>query len=160
MTHRAQVITISDRVSAKTMEDESGPALVQILTAGGFDVLGPTVVPDSQERITAAILAAGAAGAGLVVTTGGTGLGPRDVTPQATAVLLDYEVPGLSETMRRAGAATTPMAMLSRGLAGVRGRTLIVNVPGSLAGASESLQAVMPALPHAVRLLQGDTSHK
>jgi len=159
MTHQAHVITVSDRVSADKMTDESGPALVRILTAAGFDVLGPTVVPDHQERITAAILPAAAAGAGLVVTTGGTGIGPRDVTPQATSVLLDYEVPGLGETMRRAGAASTPMAAISRSLAGVRGRTLIINVPGSVAGATESLEAVMPVLPHAVRLLQGDTAH-
>ncbi|MFI5284264.1 MAG: molybdenum cofactor biosynthesis protein B [Candidatus Dormibacterales bacterium] len=159
MTHRAHVITVSDRVSAEKMADESGPALVRILTAAGFDVLGPTVVPDNQERITAAILSAAASGAGLVVTTGGTGIGPRDVTPQATSVLLDYEVPGLGESMRRAGAASTPMAAISRSLAGVRGRTLIINVPGSVAGATESLEAVMPVLPHAVRLLQGDTAH-
>ena len=159
MTHRAHVITVSDRVSAGKMTDESGPALVLILSAAGFDVLGPSVVPDVQDRITAAILAAAASGAGLVVTTGGTGLGPRDVTPQATSVLIDYEVPGLGEAMRRAGAAATPMAIISRSLAGVRGRTLILSVPGSLAGATESVQAVMPVLAHAVRLLQGDTAH-
>jgi molybdopterin adenylyltransferase len=159
VTHRAHVITVSDRVSAEKMVDESGPALVRLLTEAGFDVMGPTVVPDNRERITAAILAAASSGAGIVVTTGGTGLGPRDVTPQATAVLIDYEVPGLGEWMRRAGAATTPMAALSRSLAGVRGRTLILNVPGSVTGATESLEAVMTALPHAVRLLQGDTSH-
>jgi molybdenum cofactor synthesis domain-containing protein len=156
---RAHVITVSDRVSAREMTDRSGPPLVEALTAAGFEASGPTVVPDSQERITAAILGAVASGAALVVTTGGTGLGPRDVTPQATAMLVDYEVPGLGESMRRAGAASTPMAAISRAMAGVRGRTLVINLPGSPSGAMESLEAVMPALPHAVRLLQGDTGH-
>ncbi|HEY8643089.1 MAG TPA: molybdopterin-binding protein, partial [Candidatus Dormibacteraeota bacterium] len=86
-------------------------------------------------------------------------LGPRDVTPQATAAVLDFEVPGLSEAMRHAGLASTPLAALSRGVAGVRGGTLIVNLPGSVRGATESLEAVLPALPHAVKLLQGDTGH-
>ncbi len=156
---KAHVITVSDRVSAKKMADESGPALVRILKRGHFDVSGPEVVPDEQELITDAIVAAVVAGADVVVTTGGTGLGPRDVTPQATSMLIDYEVPGLAEAMRRAGTATTPMAALSRSMAGVRGRSLIVNVPGSVKGASESLEAVMPVLDHAIRLLHGDTTH-
>jgi molybdenum cofactor synthesis domain-containing protein len=156
---KAHVVTVSDRVSAKKMSDESGPALVRILKRGHFEISGPEVVPDDQERITDAIVAAVVAGADLVVTTGGTGLGPRDVTPQATSMLTDYEVPGLAEAMRRAGAASTPMAALSRAMAGVRGRSLIINVPGSVKGASESLEAVMPVLDHAIRLLHGDTAH-
>src|SRR5438552_1273095 len=111
------------------------------------------------ERICDAIIAAIVGGADLVVTTGGTGLGPRDVTPQATSMLIDYEVPGLGELMRRAGAAKTPNAVLSRGLAGVRGQSLILNVPGSPKGAVESLEAVMPVLDHAMQLLHGDTKH-
>jgi len=141
------------------MADASGPALVRMLKRGHFEVSGPDVVPDAQERITDAVVAAVVGGADVVVTTGGTGLGPRDVTPQATAMLIDYEVPGLAEAMRRAGAATTPMAALSRAMAGVRGRSLILNVPGSVKGASESLEAVMPVLDHAIRLLRGDTAH-
>ena len=160
MTRRAHVITVSDRASAGTMPDSSGPALVEMLRGAGFDVAAPEVVPDEQDLIGDAIVAASTAGAILVVTTGGTGLGPRDVTPQATSRLIDYDVPGLAELMRRVGAESTPLAVLSRGLAGVRGRTLIVNVPGSVKGARESLEAILPVLGHATQLLQGDTTHR
>jgi molybdenum cofactor synthesis domain-containing protein len=156
----AHVITVSDRASAGTMNDASGPALVQALKQAGFEVTGPEVVPDSRERITGAIVAAVSRDVDVVVTTGGTGLGPRDVTPQATASIIDFEVPGIAEEMRRAGAASTPTAALSRAIAGVRGRTLIVNVPGSVKGATESLAAVMPLLAHAIQLLHGDTTHR
>ena len=142
------------------MEDTSGPALVRLLTQAGFEVSGPELVPDSTERIGAAIIAAAGSGAALIVTTGGTGLAARDVTPQATAALIDYEVPGIAEEMRRAGTASTPLAALSRAMAGVRGRTLIINVPGSLKGATESLEAVIPVLGHAVKLMGGDTTHR
>jgi molybdenum cofactor synthesis domain-containing protein len=154
------VITVSDGVSAGTREDVSGPALQGLLERSGFDVSGPEVVPDTQERISDAIVGALVAGADFVVTTGGTGLGPRDVTPQATSMLIDYEVPGLGELMRRTGAASTPMASLSRGLAGVRGHGLILNVPGSVKGATESLEAVLPVLGHAIQLLHGHTKHE
>lgn len=157
--NKAHVITVSDRVSAKKMADKSGPALVRILEQAQFQVGGPEVVPDVEQHITDAIFAAVVNGAEVVVTTGGTGLGPRDVTPQATSAVIDFEVPGIAEAMRRAGADKTPMAALSRGLAGVRGRTLIINVPGSVNGATESLEAVVPMLGHAIRLLHGDTSH-
>jgi len=160
MNPRAHVITVSDGVSAGTRDDISGPAVIELLKVAGFQVSGPEVVPDKQERISDAIAAAVVDGQDLVVTTGGTGLGPRDVTPQATAMLIDYEVPGLGELMRRAGSSSTPMAALSRGGAGVRGQSLILNVPGSVNGATESLQAVMPALPHAIQLLHGDTHHE
>ena len=156
---KAHVVTVSDRVSANKMADESGPALVRILERDRFEVSGPEVVPDSEERIAEAIVAAVAKGADLVITTGGTGLGPRDVTPQATSTVVDFEVPGIGEAMRRAGAPSTPMAALSRGMAGVRGHTLVINVPGSIKGATESLETVMPVLEHAIRLLHGDTKH-
>jgi molybdenum cofactor biosynthesis protein B len=119
----------------------------------------PVVVPDEQQRIAEALIAAAEQGADVVVTTGGTGLGPRDVTPQATSAVIDFEVPGIGEAMRRAGAASTPMAALSRSMAGVRGHTLIINVPGSPKGAAESLEAVLPVLAHAIKLLHGDTAH-
>ena len=156
---KAHVITVSDGVFHGTRVDKSGPALVALLHGGGFEVNGPEVVPDEVERITEAIETAITLRADVVVTTGGTGLGPRDVTPQATAALISYEVPGITEEMRRAGVASTPMAALSRAIAGVRGRTLIINVPGSVKGATESLEAVMPILGHAIQLLHGDTAH-
>ncbi len=156
--NRAHVITVSDGAYHGTRQDTSGPALVEMLQAGGFEVSGPEVLPDSVERITVAIMAA-SGGNDVIVTNGGTGLGPRDVTPQATAALLDYEVPGIAEEIRRAGVASVPMAALSRAIAGVRGRTLVINVPGSPTGATQSLEAVMPVLSHAVQLLRGDTAH-
>jgi len=155
---RAAVLTVSDRASAGTMADESGPAVRQLLAAAGFEVSDVAVVPDERDRIAAFVVAA-AEDHALVVTTGGTGLGPRDVTPDATRPLLDYEVPGLAEQMRAVGLRTTPMAALSRSLAGVRGRTLIVNLPGSVRGATESLEAIVPVLGHAVGLLAGHTRH-
>jgi len=139
--------------------DRSGPALVEILMQRDFEVSGPEVVPDEQKLIADSIVAAVNKGANLVVTTGGTGLGPRDVTPQATVSVIDYEVPGIGELMRRAGETMTPMAVLSRSIAGVRGSTLIINMPGSIKGAIESLDAVVPLLPHALQLLRGETHH-
>jgi molybdopterin adenylyltransferase len=156
---KAIVLTVSDGVSAGTREDRSGAALEGLLAGAGFEV-ERVVVPDERDRITLSILDAVAGGADLVVSTGGTGLGPRDVTPQSMIPLLDYQVPGLGEEMRRAGAAKTPMAMLSRSLAGVRGTSLVLALPGSEKGAIESLEAVLPAIPHALQLLKGDTRHE
>ena len=156
---KAHVITVSDGVFHGHREDKSGPGLIRLLKAGGFDTGDPEVVPDEMERIAEAIEKAITLGADVVVTTGGTGLGPRDVTPQATASLIEYEVPGIAEEMRRVGLVSTPMAALSRALAGVRGQVLIINMPGSFKGATESLEAVMPMLDHAVKLLHGDTAH-
>ena len=155
----AHVITVSDGASDGKREDKSGPALVGILYANQYEITGPEIVPDERDRIAAAITRAAEGGSNLVITTGGTGLGPRDVTPQATASVIDYDVPGLTELMRRAGLESTPMAALTRGLAGVRGQTLVINVPGSPKGAVESLEAVMPVLEHALALLRGDTKH-
>ena len=155
---RAAVLTVSDRASAGAMTDESGPAVGRLLAAAGFEVSDVVVVADEREQIAGFVVAA-ASTHDLVVTTGGTGLAPRDVTPQATRPLLDYEVPGLAELMRAEGLRRTPMAALSRSLAGVRGRTLIVNLPGSVRGATESLEAIVPVLEHALRLLSGDARH-
>lgn len=153
------MITVSDGVTSGEREDKSGPALVGILYANQYEITGPEIVPDERERIVAAITKAVDAGSNLVITTGGTGLGPRDVTPQATASVIDYDVPGLTELMRRAGLESTPMAALTRGVAGVRSHTLVLNVPGSPKGAVESLEAVMPVLEHALALLRGETKH-
>ncbi|OLE81153.1 MAG: hypothetical protein AUG06_01975 [Actinobacteria bacterium 13_1_20CM_2_65_11] len=155
----AHVVTVSDGVFHGKREDKSGAALVDVLSRGGFEVGAPEVVPDEAGRISEAVLTAVARGVDLVVTTGGTGLGPRDVTPQTLSALFAYEVPGFGEAMRRAGVAGTPMAALSRSIAGVRDRTLIISVPGSMSGAAESLEAVMPVVGHAIQLLHGDTSH-
>jgi molybdopterin adenylyltransferase len=156
---KAVVLTVSDRAAAGRMADESGPAVRELLAGAGFEVSRIVVVPDEAKGI-AEFLVEGSREHDLVVTTGGTGLGPRDVTPEATRGVLEYEVPGLGELMRSAGFAKTPLAALSRSLAGVRGKTLIVNLPGSVKGASESLEAVLPVLGHAIRLLKGDTEHR
>lgn len=154
------VITVSDGAFHGKREDKSGEAVVSLLRGSGFEPGAPEVVPDERDRIANAIVAAADAGARLIVTTGGTGLGPRDVTPQATRDAVDYDVPGLAERMRRAGEASTPMAAISRAIAGVRGRTLVINLPGSPKGATESLEAVLPVLDHALALLSGDTEHR
>lgn len=160
MSKAAHVITVSDGAFHGKREDTSGPALVGILYANQFDVTGPQVVADERDEIAAAITKAADGGNNLVITTGGTGLGPRDVTPQATDSVIDYDVPGITELMRRAGLQSTPMAALMRGVAGVRGHTLVINLPGSPKGAIESLEAVMPVLDHALGLLRGETAHK
>jgi molybdenum cofactor biosynthesis protein B len=153
----AQVITISDGVAAGTRQDDSGLALADWLGAHGFGV-DRAAVADERPVIVAAIRE-GAADHVLVVTTGGTGLTPRDVTPQATLEVIDYEVPGLAEAIRAAGRARTPMADLSRGVVGVLDRALIVNVPGSPRAALESIAALEPTLVHALETLRGPFDH-
>jgi molybdenum cofactor synthesis domain-containing protein len=153
----ALVITASDGVTAGVREDESGTQVARRLADLGFTV-DRRLVADEEWAIEAAIVD-GADGHLLVITTGGTGLTPRDVTPQATLAAIDYEVPGLAEAMRAAGRANTPLADLSRGVVGVRARTLIVNVPGSPKGALESLEAIVPVLDHALDTLAGPYDH-
>lgn len=153
----ALVLTASDGAAHGVRPDESGAAVAERLEAIGLTVERMTV-PDEQPRLESTLVAA-AARHRLVVTTGGTGLTPRDVTPQATLAVVDYEVPGLAELMRAEGRRHTPMAALSRGVAGVRGGTLIVNLPGSPRGAVESLEALLPVLPHALETLAGPFDH-
>ncbi|HYM52399.1 MAG TPA: molybdenum cofactor synthesis domain-containing protein, partial [Candidatus Dormibacteraeota bacterium] len=155
-THEAVVVTVSNRSAAGEREDASGPALVAALSAAGWAVAPePMVVPDDEGAIAATVAGLADAGHRLILTTGGTGLTPTDVTPAATRRVIEREVPGLAELMRAAGLASTPMAALSRGVVGVRGRTLIANLPGSPGGATESLAALLPVLRHAIEQLAG-----
>jgi molybdopterin adenylyltransferase len=153
----ALVLTASDGSAAGVREDESGSAVAERLAALGFSV-ERMVVPDDQAGIEAALRDA-ARRHGLIVTTGGTGLTPRDVTPQATLAVIDYAVPGMAEAMRADGRRHTPMADLSRAVVGVRGRTLIVNLPGSPRGAIESFEAIAAVLDHALETLAGPFDH-
>ena len=157
MSRVALVLTISDGVSAGTRQDESGAALAARLEELGYRVERSTV-PDEMDEIATAI--SGATGhAALVISTGGTGLGPRDVTPQTLHGLLDYEIAGFGEQMRAFGRTRTPMADLSRSMAGVLGTTLVIAVPGSRGGALDSLTAIEPLLDHALQTLGGHTQH-
>ena len=156
---RAAVLTVSDGVAAGTREDRSGDLLAELLEADGYEV-ERRVVADDRAAIKAA-LADLAETAALVLTTGGTGLGPRDVTPEATAEALDRPAPGIAEAIRADAVAKTPHGLLSRGLAGVRGRTLVVNLPGSTGGCRDGYAVVKPALEHALSLLAGaETAHR
>ena len=153
------MLTISDGVAAGEREDRSGDLLAGLLEVDGYDV-GRRVVADDRDAITAA-LAELADGAALVLTTGGTGLGPRDVTPEATAEALDRPAPGIAEAIRADAVARTPHGLLSRGMAGVRGTTLVVNLPGSTGGCRDGYAVIRPALEHAVSLLAGThTAHR
>ncbi len=156
---RSGVLTISDRSSQGLREDKSGPQLAEMLQRHGISVVWTEVVPDEEFEIRRVLIQwADEQGADLILTTGGTGLSPRDVTPEATVSVVQRLVPGMAEAMRAASMAKTPHAMISRAVAGVRGNTLIVNLPGSPRGALENLEVVLPALGHAIEKLQGDPS--
>jgi molybdopterin adenylyltransferase len=152
---RARVITCSDAASSGQREDRSGPAVREILQRAGYEVDAVVIVADEIEAIATAIENATGDGARLVVTTGGTGVAPRDVTPEATARICDRIIPGFGELMRSQSLQKTPMAPLSRAQAATRGSALIVNLPGSVNGACENLNAVLTLIPHALELLSG-----
>jgi molybdenum cofactor synthesis domain-containing protein len=158
---RALVLTVSDGVHHGTRVDTSGPAVAERLRAAGFAVPGQEVVPDEREQIAGWLRAViQSRRADVVFTTGGTGVAPRDVTPEAVRDVIDREIPGFGEVMRHAGRASTPLASLSRGMAGVAGRVLIVTLPGSPRGALESLGAILELVPHVHDLLNGRTAHE
>lgn len=152
---RATVVTVSDRVSRGQRDDVSGPLGVELLRTAGFDVSDLVVVPDDSAAIRDALILAAASEVDLVLTTGGTGLGPRDVTPEATTAVLERLAPGLADLVRRAGQDTVPTAALSRGVAGLVGRTLVINVAGSPGAVRDAVSALAPLLPHAVAQLHG-----
>jgi molybdenum cofactor synthesis domain-containing protein len=154
---QAGVLTISDKGSQGLREDESGALAVKLLGAENFAVVKTRVVPDDRQLIADTLIDwVDDAGLSLIVTSGGTGLSPSDVTPQAMKTVIDYQVPGMAEAMRASSLKKTPHAMLSRAIAGVRGGCLIINLPGSPNGVKENLATVMPALRHALKKLSGD----
>ena len=155
---RVAILTISDRSSAGTRDDQSGLVIRDLVLANlDATIVAYDIVPDEQDAVTAALRGwADSRAADLVLTTGGTGLAPRDITPEATRTVIEREVPGIPEAMRAASLAKTPFAMLSRMVAGTRGQTLIINLPGSPKAVRENLEAVLPALPHALEKLLGD----
>jgi molybdopterin adenylyltransferase len=156
-TVRAGLITVSTRGASGTRADESGPAMRDALVAAGHEVVSTQLVPDDVARIANAILEAIRSGANAVLTSGGTGLSPNDVTPEATRRVIDREVPGIAEALRARSLLKTPHGMLSRGVAGAVGPALVVNLPGSPRAVRESLEVLLPALPHAIELLAGET---
>lgn len=160
MTIRVAVLTVSDRCFGGEAIDESGPEIVRWVAAAGWSLAGQRIVPDEVELIAGAMTGwADREVADVVITTGGTGIAARDRTPEATMMVIERTVPGIAEALRQRGAAETPNAMLGRGVAGVRRRTLVVNLPGSPAGVRDGLTVLRPVLEHAVRQLRGITEH-
>jgi molybdenum cofactor synthesis domain-containing protein len=158
MDFRAAVVTLSDKGARGEREDLSGAECVRMLEGVGIPVVATRIIPDERREIERTLIALAAQGLDLVVTTGGTGVSPRDVTPEATLAVIDRELPGMAEAMRQASLAVTPHAMLSRAVAGLRGQTLIINLPGSPRGVRENLAVVLPALRHALEKIRGDES--
>jgi molybdopterin adenylyltransferase len=153
---RVSILTISDSVTAGTSEDRSGPSVIERCRALGWRIVSSAVRADDRAAIELFLKeAADSNDADVILTTGGTGLGPRDITPEATAAVVERMIPGFSEQMRAAGAEKTPRAVLSRGAAGIRGKTIIINLPGSPKGAVESLDVIADLLPHAVSVVHG-----
>ena len=156
-TYTCAVLTVSDKGSRGERQDTSGPALCEMLSGHGYTVAAQSMVPDRIEAIQGAVrLWIDEQGIDLVVSTGGTGVAPTDVTPEAVRPLFDKEVPGMAEAMRQQSLMKTPHAMLSRGVAGIRGKSLIITLPGSQRAATENLAVVLPALHHAIAKIKGD----
>ena len=155
MSFTAMVITISDRCAQGQREDASGPLLVQLLQRAGYTVTGTAIVPDEYDVICHALRQAALANTALILTTGGTGFSPRDITPEATAAVCQRMAPGIGEAMRAASLRITPRGMLSRATAGLLDRSLIVNLPGSPKAAQENREAVLPSLAHGLEMLRG-----
>lgn len=159
-TYRAAIVTVSDSVAGGTREDLSGPAVTRILQAAGWEVHSSEILPDDFSLLRERLSALGSdTELDAVFTTGGTGIGPRDRTPEATTSVMERSVPGLAELMRRAGVMKTPLAALSRAVVGVKGKTLLINLPGSPSGAEDSLNAILEVLPHAVAVVRGEEVH-
>lgn len=156
--HTAAVLTISDSSFQRLRKDLSGPAVVSRLEAAGFRIIHTSILPDEKDQIAARLIEC-AEVARLVVTVGGTGVAPRDVTPEATRAVAERLVDGIPERMRVEGSRKTPLAALSRGVCAIRGKALLLNLPGSPSAATESLEAVVEILPHALDLLDGNTAH-
>jgi molybdopterin adenylyltransferase len=156
VTFKAAVFTISDGVHHGTRQDLSGPAVADRLSTAGFEIVDQRVIPDERSQIARHLRESTAS---LIVTSGGTGLSARDVTPEATRDVIDREIPGFGELMRAEGLKSTRFAPLSRAIAGTRGRTLIINLPGSPKGALESLDAILGLVPHVLDLIEGRTEH-
>ncbi len=159
MMIKAGVLTISDKGFKGQRKDESGPLVAEILTKAGYTVERQSIVPDYYEKIAECLIEwVDKDGLSIIVTTGGTGVSPTDVTPEATLKVIRYQIPGMAEAMRTASLTKTPHAMLSRAIVGVRGNTLIINLPGSPEGAKENLTVVLPAVNHALAKIAGDSS--
>lgn len=155
MSYQAKVLTVSDSVARGEREDQSGPAVARALEEAGFEVVEQSYVADGSSSVAGDVARMASSFVGVVVTTGGTGFGPRDQTPEGTAEVIDRHAPGFGEAMRRSG----PLAPLSRGIAGTRGHALVINLPGSPNGALECLGAIIELLPHAVAVLAGEQPH-
>ena len=154
------ILTISDAGSKGERDDTSGDTISRIMSFEGFEVISRNIVPDEKEHISAKIIELCDSGdVDLVLTTGGTGLSPRDVTPEATRTVIEYEVPGIPEAMRAQTLNKTPMSMLSRAVAGLRSGCLVVNLPGSPSGVRQTLEVVIPAIPHAIEIVKGRRVH-